>query len=115
MGPGQSEQHLPRPPSVPRRERQESGASGVAQDLQRQAWEWALANRAKDGSLPSGREIARHYGRHERWGRLVKRSGVTGELAAVGEGSQPGLRLVEQRPHRAHRAVTAPGTLIGDK
>jgi hypothetical protein len=26
-----------------------------------------------DGSLSSGGEIARQYGRHERWGRLVKR------------------------------------------
>jgi hypothetical protein len=23
--------------------------------------------------IPSGREIARQHGRHERWGRLVKR------------------------------------------
>ena len=27
-------------------------------ELQRQAWHWALAHRAGDGSLPSGREIA---------------------------------------------------------
>jgi hypothetical protein len=48
------------------------GQGGTSRDLQRQAWQWALANRAGDGSLPSGREIARQYGRHERWGRLVK-------------------------------------------
>ena len=58
----------------------------------------ALARRASDGSLPSGREIARHYGRHERWGRLVKRAGAVGELAA--EPTVPGLRLVEQQPAR---------------
>jgi len=51
-------------------------------NLQRQAWEWALAHRAGDGSLPSGREIARQYGRHERWGRLVKRAGAAGEFGA---------------------------------
>jgi hypothetical protein len=33
-----------------------------------------------DGSLPSGRDIGREYGRHERWGRMVKRSGLAGEL-----------------------------------
>jgi hypothetical protein len=43
------------------------------------AWQWAPANRAGDGSLPSGRDIGSHYGRHERWGRLVKRSGLAGQ------------------------------------
>ena len=56
------------------------GQRNAGVDLQRQAWEWALANRAQDGSLPSGRMIARHYGRHERWGRLVKRAGLAGGL-----------------------------------
>lgn len=54
------------------------GQRNAGVDLQRQAWEWALANRAQDGSLPSGRMIARRYGRHERWGRLVKRAGLAG-------------------------------------
>jgi hypothetical protein len=66
----------------------------VGRDLQRQAWEWAQANRAGDGSLPSGREIARQHGRHERWGRLVKRSGIAGELSIGGE---TGLHLVGQQ------------------
>lgn len=35
-------------------------SEGTAEDLQRQAWQWALAHRAVDGSLPSGREIAHH-------------------------------------------------------
>jgi hypothetical protein len=48
-----------------------------AQVLARQ---WALANRAGDGSLPSGRDIGSHCGRHERWVRLVKRSGLAGQL-----------------------------------
>jgi len=41
---------------------------GAGRDLQQQAWHWALAHRTSDGTLPSGREIARQYGRHERWG-----------------------------------------------
>jgi hypothetical protein len=47
-------------------------------DLQRQAWQWADANRGADGSLPSGRAIAGAFGRHERWGRLVKEYGEAG-------------------------------------
>jgi len=35
----------------------------------------------RTGSLPSGGEIARQYGRHEQWGRLVKRAGLAGELS----------------------------------
>ena len=57
-----------------------SSHDGTSRNLQRQAWQWALANRAGDGSLPSGHEIARRYGQHERWGRLVKRSGLAGEF-----------------------------------
>jgi hypothetical protein len=44
-------------------------------ELQRQAWEWALANRDEDGTLPSGGAISRAHGRRERWGRLVKSAG----------------------------------------
>jgi hypothetical protein len=65
--------------------------------VRQRAWQWALVNRAGDGSLPSGREIARQYGRHERWGRLVKRSGSAGEFGLGREPSEPGLRLVGQR------------------
>jgi Protein of unknown function (DUF2637) len=53
---------------------------GAGRELQQKAWRWAQANQAGDGSLPSGRDIGRQYGRHERWGRLVKRSGMAGEL-----------------------------------
>jgi Protein of unknown function (DUF2637) len=66
--------------------------AAAGRDLQRQAWQWAKDNRASDGSLPSGREIARQYGRHERWGRLVKRSGCAGDYAV---GDDPSLRVVE--------------------
>lgn len=53
---------------------------GVGQNVQLDAWRWAQANRADDGSLPSGRAIAGHYGRHERWRRMVKRSSLAGEI-----------------------------------
>jgi hypothetical protein len=71
--------------------------SGRGRVLQREAWQWAKANRTGDGSLPSGREIGRRYGRHERWGRLVKRSGCSGEY---GSGDEPGLP-VRNPPGRA--------------
>ena len=68
-----------------------SGQALAGRDLQHQAWRWALAHRGSDGSLPSGLEIARQHGRHERWGRLVKRAGAAGELA-----TEPSLRLIDQ-------------------
>jgi len=52
----------------------------AGRDTQVLAWRWALANRAGDGSLPSGRDIGRQHGRHERWGRLVKNAGLAGKL-----------------------------------
>ena len=55
----------------------------AGQDVQRQAWQWALADRAADGSLPSGKAIAARFGRHERWGRMVKSSGTAGHLTHV--------------------------------
>jgi hypothetical protein len=59
-------------------------------DLQRQAWQWALAHRAADGSLPSGNAIARAHGRKERWGRLVKNAGQAGVLdPATAPGTRP--------------------------
>jgi hypothetical protein len=53
---------------------------GAARQVQLHAWRWAQDNRVGDGSLPSGKDIARQYGRYERWGRLVKRAGMAGEL-----------------------------------
>lgn len=52
--------------------------SARSDTLQREAWEWALAQRASGGSFPSGKAIANVYGRHERWGRLVKSAGKAG-------------------------------------
>jgi hypothetical protein len=65
-------------------------AGELGRDLQRQAWLWAQANRSSDGSLPSGREIAEQFGRHERWGRLVKRSGCAGEFGPDSNPGDPG-------------------------
>lgn len=72
--------------------RRKTGAR-AGPDVRRQAWEWATANRAADGSLPSGKGIADRYGRHERWGRRVKSAGTGGEFtgpAAVNNHRQPG-------------------------
>jgi Protein of unknown function (DUF2637) len=54
------------------------GSRHASGELQRQAWHWALAHRNQDGTPPSGEAIARAHGRGERWGRLVKNSGLTG-------------------------------------
>jgi hypothetical protein len=64
-------------------------AGELGRDLQRQAWDWAQANRNRDGGFPSGREIAEQFGRHERWGRLVKRSGCAGEFPADSNPGEP--------------------------
>jgi len=67
------------PDAVPRP--RSADGSAPQRELQRQAWRWALANRAADGTLPPGSEIAAQYGRRERWGRLVKNAGLAGEFA----------------------------------
>jgi Protein of unknown function (DUF2637) len=51
-----------------------SGNRGSGRSLRQEALEWALANRAEDGRLPSGKAIADHFGRQERWGRMVKQN-----------------------------------------
>jgi hypothetical protein len=61
-GPGGKVQRPRQHPSGPSEQSEgPGGQGGASRDLQRQAWQWALANRAGDGSLPSGREIARQY------------------------------------------------------
>lgn len=50
--------------------------------IQREAWAWALENRQLDGSLPTGGQIAEHFGRKERWGRLIKQWGQQGRLGS---------------------------------
>jgi Protein of unknown function (DUF2637) len=72
-------------PAGPRQRRPAAGAAlhraGGGGELQLEAWQWALAHRAGDGSLPSGKAIAGQYGRQERWGRLVKQAGLEGAFA----------------------------------
>jgi hypothetical protein len=71
--------------------------STPGRDVQRQAWCWALDNRASDGTLPAGREIAHQYGRRERWGRLVKSAGLAGEFADITRGKGSG-DVMTRRP-----------------
>jgi Protein of unknown function (DUF2637) len=54
--------------------------------LQHEALRWAMANRGEDGMHPSGQAIADQFGRHERWGRLVKQHGAEYQVAANKEG-----------------------------
>jgi hypothetical protein len=49
-------------------------------DLQRRAWQWAIASRSAEGDLPSGVAIAKQFERSHRWGRMVKRAGLAGDL-----------------------------------
>lgn len=44
-------------------------------ELQRQAWQWALSKQVSDGALPSGKAIASAHGRHERWGSTRQERG----------------------------------------
>ncbi|MFF4989762.1 DUF2637 domain-containing protein [Streptosporangium saharense] len=48
--------------------------------LHREAWRWARENCRLDGTLPSGRAIAERFERSARWGRWIKRAGLTGKL-----------------------------------
>jgi hypothetical protein len=73
----------------------------AGRDERAAAWQWAQCHRAEDGSLPPGREIARQYGRHERWGRLVKRSGLG---ATWGAGLSPGSSAAQPIAGRVQRA-----------
>jgi hypothetical protein len=70
-----------------------SGTFARGQGLRRQAWEWALAHRENDGSLPSGKAIAAEFDRHERWGRLVKREGLAGEFTGHRLDLRPGSKV----------------------
>jgi Protein of unknown function (DUF2637) len=60
------------------------GSRAAGRGLQREALQWAMANRGADGRLPSGRAIADQFGRHERWGRLVKHLGESSGFGAHG-------------------------------
>ena len=69
------------PAAAARRTRQRSDDSSIQQE----ALEWAMANRSEDGKLPSGKAIADQFGRHERWGRLVKQHGAGSGVGATAQ------------------------------
>lgn len=52
-------------------------------EIQQRAWQWAVANRTPAGDLPPEKVIGSHFGRSERWGRLVKQAGRAGRLDVV--------------------------------
>jgi hypothetical protein len=82
-------------PAVMRSSALTQNGQAAGEDVRRQAWEWAVANKGADGSLPSGKVIADRYSRHERWGRLVKSAGAAGELDRPGQSPQA-VRVTRQ-------------------
>ncbi len=74
--------------------RGDQGNRRASGELQRQAWQWALANRSADGTLPSGGAIGRAHGRRERWGRLVKNVGQAGAFGS--ENAQAASRVAHE-------------------
>lgn len=73
----------------------------VAQDLRRQAWLWALTERAADGTLPSGRRIVYQFGRHERWGDLSSAQACWASLALTSHPTCATSRSAERWPGRS--------------
>jgi Protein of unknown function (DUF2637) len=64
--------------AVSTRKAEPARGRAVGKEVRLEAWRWAQNNRREDGSLPAGRDIGTRYSRHERWGRMVKRSGLAG-------------------------------------
>jgi hypothetical protein len=94
-----AELRLVRPPELGKQNR----AAGT--DLQRRAWQWALAHRGSDGSLPSASAIDDAHGRQERWGRLVKKAGHAGTLGPTG---MPELTVPHGEPGQITATVAKP-------
>jgi hypothetical protein len=69
-------------------------AGGGCRVVQRRAWQWALANRRPDGSLPAGAEVARQFGRSDRWGRLVTGLGRAGQLTTTARDADSAVAAV---------------------
>ncbi|NKY99054.1 DUF2637 domain-containing protein [Nocardiopsis dassonvillei subsp. albirubida] len=61
---------------------EETAGEPTLSPFQDRAWRWALERQQQTGKLPSGKEIGAHFGRKERWGRLVKQRGQRGSLLA---------------------------------
>lgn len=83
----QVEDSTPTRGTTPIRTSARTGSRRPENGLQREAWHWAVTNRSPDGSLPSGKAIADHFGRHERWGRLIKQRGEATETAFRADGT----------------------------
>jgi hypothetical protein len=96
-----AELRLVRPPELGKGNRAPAGV-----ELKARAWQCALANLAADGSLPSGSAIGAAHGRHERWGRLVKKAGQTGTFGPLGA---PQTGLPHDEPGEAASAGAADG------
>ena len=72
------------------RSRETEATAESLSPFQERAWRWALERQRETGELPSGREIAAHFGRKERWGRLVKQQGQRQGARADLSGKHPG-------------------------
>ncbi|MFD6951222.1 hypothetical protein A6A08_23810 [Nocardiopsis sp. TSRI0078] len=78
---------------------EQSAGAPTLSPFQERAWSWALEQQQETGVLPSGREIAAHFGRKERWGRLVKQRGQ-------GEGSSSlSMAYMERRQDLTHTEI----------
>jgi hypothetical protein len=71
-----------------------AAGGGRRRVVQLRAWQWALANRRPDGSLPAGAEVARQFGRSDRWGRLVTGLGRAGQLTTTAQDADSAVTAV---------------------
>ncbi|MCO6008151.1 DUF2637 domain-containing protein [Actinoallomurus purpureus] len=74
-------------------ERTQGRGEAAGWGLQRRAWQWAVAEQEQTGDLPTGKAIAEHFGRRERWGRLVKQAGLGGRFDRIPDDG-PAFRAV---------------------
>jgi hypothetical protein len=70
-----------------------------------------MAHRHVDGALPAGRAIADQFGRHERWGRLVKQHG-TGRAADTTHLGAWLPHAEEAGRHPSRHGVSGKGTAV---
>ncbi|MFE1396962.1 DUF2637 domain-containing protein [Nocardiopsis dassonvillei] len=70
--------------------------------FQARAWQWAEEQEKVTGELPTGAQIAEHFGRKERWGRLVKQRGLQVQVRASANGTS-------QSPDTDERSIRCVG------